>query len=167
MQPQIFESRTSGLWPRFVTKLIGTWVLTYYMTIFIASFVGLLSESIYIFALVIVLSILTASYFIIKDLPLKWNNRVVLNFQDKTLSIFNRNASSKEMDVLDFEGQRFHFSDIDSYSTKNYESVVFSSYYLISISVNGSKLKLLSLKDASVFSEVVSLLANDAGLEIK
>lgn len=166
MQDKIsFTSASRGLWIRFITKSIGTWALSWFVAIFIGLFASAIISAEYLFFAVILLAPLGAIYLIYKDFPYKWNNIVTLDFDNNVLHLSSTNSKADHINILDFDGMRINFSDIEHYHVQNYESLLFSSYFLVSIYIGKQKINLASFKDAVEYSEFVSLLENRAGLK--
>ena len=159
----VYQSVTTGLWGRFISKVIVAVVFSYWgLQFFIASSPSSIGREIIIiiFVLVILAGVI---YF---NNPLGWNNRVIIDF-DRSLLILQDNRGNEAIDILDFDGETISFGSIDHFSTQHYESVVLSAYYLVRLSVRGEEVKLLSFKDASVFTEFCGVLRDRLKLIVR
>lgn len=166
-QKQQFESETSGLWPRFITKLIAGWFFTYYLVLFLLTFTGLILFHNYIMPIIIAPLLILATWIVWKEIPLNWDNVITIYYKEKIITIASKNSLLDQNTVLDFDGLKIKFSEIDYYSIKNYESFIFSSIHLVSFFIEGKRVKCLSFKSAKEFTEFISVLNNQLGLKLK
>lgn len=163
-----YDSKTTGLWPRFFTKwiinlIVITLAIAFVITFFVVPFLEI--KSIHIWILVLLLGgwLLWRIY---KDLPFGWDNNVILDLEQQRLLIRPQRLVREEA-LLDFEGKTFYASDIDHFSTAQYESVLFSPYYLITIHARGKTIKLLSLNNANAYTEFTGALQQHLKLKLR
>ena len=161
-----YQYNTTGLWSRFITKLIAALFFTFYGSTFLLVSLNINSNPL-IFILVILSAFTVVIWVLFKENPLKWRNRVVFDFQKELMAIYNKSNESRTADVLDFYGEQYSFNDIDSYPVIHYESFLFSSYYLVKLFVNGKEIKLLSFKEAKHFTDFIGVLNNRVKIKIK
>ena len=156
-----YKSDTSGLWSRFITKLIAATFFTIYASSFFSSLINssLSPLIVLLFFVILILSIL-------KEYPPKWKNRVTIDFQKELIIVNNKKNQSKTSSVLDFDGEQYSFDQIDSYSTINYESFLFDAYYMVKISVQEKEIKLLAFKEANEFTRFIGILKNQLKLKV-
>lgn len=162
-----FTSRTSGLWPRFITKVIAGWILLYFLTIFSLSVLGSFIDLGYLLALALIVITVVPIWFLWTEFPYKWDNTVTIDFETELLLISSKRNTSQQLSVVDFEGKRVPFSEIEYYLIKNYESIIFSPYCLVSIYSGGKNVNLVSIKDPINFSDLISILNNEIGVKPK
>ena len=161
-----YESDTLGLWGRFITKLIASWLLTYFMSVYLSTMIiKIVNPFISLFLILIALVIVT--WVLFRENPLKWRNKVIFDFEKEVVRISNSKDAAFETDILDFQGKEYAFKDIENYSTIHYESFLFSAYYMIKIFVNGEEIKLLSLKSANEFTKLNSIFNNSLNIKPK
>jgi len=137
-----YKSYPNGLWARFITKLIAAWVFAYYLSLILFSMLAEVLGNELFFLLIFVLIIALVTWFVVKDIPVGWNNTVTVDFKNEVFIIL-------------------------SYSTKHYESFLFSAYYLVKFYANGKERKIISFKNASEYTAFHAILKNKLKLRLK
>lgn len=161
-----YKSDTSGLWIRFITKLITIFPIAYFLSVIIGSFLaGILGNN---FFIIIFLFVLLGGliYVVIKDNPINWGNQVIIDFENNVITLANASIDLKDKErILDFNGFKFGFEEIEYYSVVHYDSFLFSSYYLVKIFARGKELKLISFKNANEFKDFNGVLKHRINLK--
>jgi len=164
-----YKSYPNGLWARFITKLIAAWVFAYYLSLILFSMLAEVLGNELFFLLIFVLIIALVTWFVVKDIPVGWNNTVTVDFKNEVFIILSSGAGRSKLEAatLDFDGNEIPFSSIEHYSTKHYESFLFSAYYLVKFYANGKERKIISFKNASEYTEFHAILKNKLKLRLK
>ncbi len=160
------ESDTTGLWGRFIPRLILALIFTYYGSIILLGFLNIILNTI-LFLVFIIFALVFVTWKIFKENPLKWKNRVSLDFIKKEIIINNKRTKPEKSNLLDYEGKKYSFHEIDNYSVIHYDSFMTSSYYLVKIFVKGEEIKLLSFKEADKFSDFIRILDHQLKIKVK
>lgn len=161
-----YESRTPGLWLRFGTRMIALLVSAFYGLKFLLLIFGLPTGGAFFYMILLIAWSLGIRQLWL-DNPLRWRNKVTFDFQRDLIFIQQRENEQLQTEVLDFDGREIPFRDIEYYSTRNYGSFLFSSYFMVKIYVRGEEIKLLSFEDPNDFTRVVHLLKDRLQLPVK
>lgn len=130
------ESNYIGLWPIFISKIIGYWILMIILFTFVPFlwFLNPILKSIIFLAYPI--------YMVVKDNPFKWKNIVKIDYISKTIKL---NESS------------YQFDDIKMINANQYESFIFPTYYKIFLQLKDKNIKnLVAFKSPQRYSELLS-----------
>ena len=161
-----YQSQAKGLWRRFITKIIAAIVISYYGSLFILSFLVVLLGPI-VLILIYLIPITAAIWIIYHDNPMGWKNTVLFDFEKEVIVVKNSKSNSIDSTILDSDGKIYSFNEIDACSYIQYESFLFSAYYLVKIYVEDKEIKLLSIKDPNKFTELARTLKHTLKLKLR
>lgn len=167
----VLTSDTKGLWMRFLSKVVpfclGV-VLIFYLQlnsgepIFAPFNWGKVTTILQVLLCCIAISIL---FF--PDYPLRWDNTVVFDFEQKLISIYKSRDIRLDQDILDFPEEHLTISNPSYIRSKQYESFLFEPFYLVQVSSGGKEFPLVSISNPMEYSQLVERLYKEMDLPLK
>ena len=167
----VLTSDTKGLWMRFLSKVIPFCLATVlYFYLQLSSGDPILSPFNWgkvTTILQVLLCCIAISILFFPDYPLRWDNTVVFDFEQKLISIYKSRDIRLDQDILDFPEVHTIISDPSYIRSKQYESFLFEPFYLIRVSSGGKDIPLVSIKNPMEYTQLVDRLLHEMNLPLK
>lgn len=167
----VLTSDTKGLWLRFLSKTIP-FCLAVVLILYIQ-----LSSGDPIFSpfnwnkatttFQILLCCIAFSILFFPDYPLRWDNTVVFDFEQKAISIYKSRDIRLDQDILDFPEEHTIISNPSHIRSKQYESFLFEPFYLIQVSSGGKDIPLVSIQNPMEYTQLIDRLYHEMDLRLK
>lgn len=167
----VLTSDTKGLWMRFLSKTVPFCLavgLYFYLKLsfgepVFSPFNWEKATTI----LQVLLCCIAISILFFPDYPLRWDNTVVFDFEQKLISIYKSRDIRLDQDILDFPEEHITISNPSYIRSKQYESFLFEPFYLIRVSSGGKEFPLVSIKNPMEYSQLVERLYKEMDLPLK
>jgi len=153
-----YESQTSGLWWRFVTRLLAGLGGVIIGLSFLYLYLGTLIDYDYFMLIAGFPTGIVVILLIFQKKPTKWNNTVTIDFKNEIFLIEHKKLFYKKSQILDFEGKKYTFQEIEQYSSYNFDSFIMSANYLVSFHRGDSIIKVIAFKNPDDYVAFTSIL---------
>lgn len=167
----IVHSETQGLWMRFFFRLIPLWLVAFYILFIYVDYLGIeeiIQSSQYsTFALMVLLGAGWVTVQLLRDSPLRWENTVVFDLDQKSITIYKNRDNKRHDDILDYKEEIIQLDNLVYSRSKQYESFLHDAYYLVSVSDGQKEIPLVSIKDPSEYTQLLHLLKQELNLPLR
>ena len=167
----VLTSDTKGLWMRFFSKVVPFCLavgLYFYLKLsFGEPTFSPFNWSKVTTILQVLLCCIAISILFFPDYPLRWDNTVVFDFEQKLISIYKSRDIRLDQEILDFPEEHTIISNPSYIRSKQYESFLFEPFYLIRVSSGGKDIPLVSIQNPMEYTQLIDRLLHEINLPLK